>query len=79
VTAEGAEGEAQTTTPARPAAVARATRGSRGRIHVTHHAVRQTRHVAAASSEKSTPQKQAHAEKTAPKRTRVASLKKHVR
>ena len=59
---------------ASPAPVARVTRGSRGRVRVAH-AARQTRRVAAASTEKSAPQKQG-----VPKRTvRVASLKKHVR
>jgi peptidoglycan/xylan/chitin deacetylase (PgdA/CDA1 family) len=80
VTAEGAEGEAKAAPPATSTRVARATRGSRGRVRVTH-AVRQSRHVAAAAkSEKSTPPKQARAEKGTPKRTvRVASLKKHLR
>ena len=74
-----AEGEAKTGDAASPAPTARVRRGSGGRIRVTH-AGRATRHGAAvAKRERSTPQKHAHAEKAAPKRTRVASLKKHVR
>jgi hypothetical protein len=72
-----AEGEAKSGEAASPAPTARITRGPRGRIRVTH-GVREARH-AAARSEKSTAKRQAHAEKAAPKRTRVASLKKHVR
>ncbi len=64
---------------ASPPPAAHIARGSRRHVRLAHHAVRQTRRVAAASSEKSAPLKQTHAEKAAPKRTRVASLKKHVR
>jgi peptidoglycan-N-acetylglucosamine deacetylase len=71
-----AEGEAKPGETAQPAPTSRIARG-RGRVRVTH-AVRQARH-AAARSEKSKSQTQAHAEKGAPKRTRIASLKKHVR
>ncbi len=79
LTAEGGADEAKPNEAASTTRTARVARGPRGRARVTHRAVRQTHRVAAASSEKSAPQRQAHAEKAAPKRTHVASLKKHVR